>query len=150
MPAIKHPPFSKIFKIGAILKFASQQIRTNIPHFFVVLTSNPNELILLCCFTTKCKKREKYFEKRKIDFQTLVWVVPDASNKLHTNSYIDCNTLIKYSYSFLEEKYNNNQLLYTGVVKDQHLEQILNGVIISKTVEREYQLMLKQILTTLE
>lgn len=115
--------------IGVIYKFeAPDLIDTDIPHFFIVVAVDaPDNYLVLC--TTQLENKTKYFDKRKLDYSSLVYIKPDSLNKFKKDTYVNCNDYYTITTPVLKNKLESGSLSYIGNISLNHYLQIKNGII---------------------
>jgi hypothetical protein len=130
--------FSSTLKIGAIFYFKdSELLKTNEPHFFIVLHISEDRIITLCCTTTNLEGRYNFIMKRNLPETTLTCILPAPNNGFKKNSYVDCNSLFQYTQSKLESIYNVSGMRARGHVTEENLREIITGIIDSPLIEEE-------------
>lgn len=121
-------------EIGTVYLFeASELIKTDIPHFFIVIAKDEDDVFLLAC-TSKPETKEKHFERMGYDIATLVHIPPDKENGFTKDTYVDCNDYHPISKSRLAEKVKNG-LKRTGKISYNHFDQLRTGLINSTVVD---------------
>jgi len=116
-------------KIGSVYKLrAPEIIETNIPHYFVVVAIDEDDIHLVLC-TTQKEKKEEYFMNAKLDLIGLVYIKDDITNGLTEETWVNCND----SYILLREdlirKKEEGVLTWVGVVSYNHYNQLRTGII---------------------
>jgi hypothetical protein len=135
--------FGSTIEPGKIYYFKSNQLTsTELPHYFIVIATPTNGLIIFTCCTSQFEKRKRFIELNKIPFSTLVWIKPDEENGLKKDSYVDCNNCFRYSKEELIEMYDNLKIKFVGYLSDYKLEEIKKGIIDSPLVVNEIKLLI--------
>ena len=116
------------FEPKNIYYFASDQISSNEPHYFIFVSKENGEQAILVCCTSQFEKRAKFIQSRKLPLSTLIWIKPTPENGLKKDSYIDCNKLFNFSIEDLKNKHKDGKLKHAGILSDNHYEQILIGL----------------------
>lgn len=125
-----------------IYLFTSDQISSDISHYFIcVVKSQDGSLILVCC-TSQFQKRKTYIEKVGLPASTLVWISPNTENGLEKDTYVDCNSIITHSIEDFKQKYEDGKLTYKGAVSDASFDQIITGLKDSPIIENSIKKLL--------
>ncbi|MEN0005216.1 MAG: hypothetical protein AAF798_13775 [Bacteroidota bacterium] len=120
---------------GKVYYFESEQLSTNIPHYFICLTINADELVILACCTSQFEKRKRFIESRNLPHSTLVWISPNDENGFSRDTFVDCNSYFDYSKEELKRLYESDILSFTGEVSEDVLVQIYIGMKDSPLIE---------------
>lgn len=135
--------FGSTIEPGKIYYFKSDQLTsTDLPHYFIVVATPTNDLIIFTCCTSQFEKRKRFLELTQIPFSTLVWIKPNENNGLKKDSYVDCNNCFRYSFEELIEMYNNCKVEFVGCLSDSKLEEIKQGIIESPLIVNEIKLLI--------
>ena len=82
---------------------APEIIKTNIPHYFVIVAIDEDDIHSVLC-TTKREKKEEYFRNAKLDLIGLVYIKNDTNNGLSEESWVNCNDTYPISREDLVRK----------------------------------------------
>lgn len=130
--------FVQSIQEGGIYYFKCEELSSIEPHYFVVVKKYNDSMLLMLCATSQFERRRKYIENRGLPYSTLVWARPTAQNELKKDSYFDCNTsYFEFNVSYLANKYQSGELEVKGIMEEDVLEQIENGLKDSPLVEDE-------------
>jgi len=130
--------FGVTLKTGTVYYFQSEKlIGTDTPHYFVVLSKNPTEMIILVCATTQIVKRKKFIRISNLPSKTLVTITPADCSIFSKDTLFDCNSIVEHSKSSLLEKYGTKKLRMKGEIPSSILSQLIKGVKISPLVPEE-------------
>ena len=121
-------------EVGYIYYFVDNRLKdTKKPHYFVVVGIDDGSVVLFMVGTSQFAKASKRIELRKQDFATLVKLKPvNGINELKTETYIDCNSVFKYSIEDFHSKFLNKDIKAKGKISNAELSQIHIGVSKSK------------------
>lgn len=133
-------------KVGAVYYFSAPGlIKTNQPHYFIVLHVSNADIITACYTTTKVEKRFKYIQLNKLPESTLVCILPDDQNGLKKASYVDCNTQVhQFAVTYFKSKYKTSGIKPCGLISAESINQIINGIIESPVIEEEIKDLFKE------
>lgn len=120
--------FNSYIQPKSIYYFSTDKLNTPESHYFICITKNSVEMIILVCCTSQFKKRANFIESRNLPQTTLVWIEPDSKNGLKMDSYVDCNGIFDFSTNELKSKFDNETLKYIGEISDDVYQQILIGL----------------------
>jgi len=134
----------EVFKTGLvagnIYLFNKHKLKnTTLPHLFIAVGMDDEEIVLFSCCTTKFEKRRRFIELAGLPLTTLVYIKPDKENKLDEPTYIDCNKLHLYTIDELHTLSNDDDLSLIGTLNDGKLEELRTGINDSPNVEGEYK-----------
>ncbi|MGH1337023.1 MAG: hypothetical protein ACRBFS_12935 [Aureispira sp.] len=128
--------FIKAIGPKKLYKFSSNKLTTNIPHFFVCITTTQNEIVVFTCCTSQLEKRQSYIERYNLPYSTLVWIkAPNNLNELYKDTYVDCNKNFNYSYNDLRALYDNGTITYEGDIEEAEWLQIIQGLLDSPRID---------------
>lgn len=128
---------------GTIFYFENKSFsNSNEPHYHVLVSVTPKEMVLLTCITSQIKKKIRYIEKKKLPESTLIFLKPDSTNGLKVESAVNCNDCYPFTKESLKELYNSSELEVKGKLKASELEQIKTGLKASPLIENEIKNML--------
>ena len=132
---------SSTLSVGTIYKFvAPELINTSIPHYFIVVAIDGSDNYLVLC-TSQKENKEAYFKSRNLALSGLVFIKPDLSNGLTTETFVNCNAYYPISCSSLISKVRGGSLSYTGAISLNHYTQIKTGIINSHTNDLPHELL---------
>ncbi len=135
--------FGSTIQPGKIYYFKSEQLtHTSEPHYFIAIAMPNDDIVIFSVLTSQFEKRKRFIELNNFPFSTLVWIKPDDENELKKNSYVDCNTVFKYSKEKLIQMYKENEITFIGHVLDSKFEEIKQGILDSPLITREVKNML--------
>lgn len=138
MVVVSGHTFGSSLEIGKIYYFKSNQLKHTIQaHYFIVIATPSNDLIIFTCCTSQFEKRARFIELANIPLSTLVWIKPNEDNSLVKDSYVDCNSCFQYSKSELIRMYESNQIEFIGYILESQLEEIRQGIIDSPLIVNE-------------
>lgn len=130
--------FSDSIKEKKIYYFSSTYLNTNIPHYFICIKRNDNDILFLTCCTSKFDTVRKFIETRNLPNESLVFISPkNENNPFDVDTYINCNYVYTYTVEDFENMYELNSINYTGELTDGQYQQILTGIHSSPLVEVE-------------
>ncbi len=114
--------------IGSVfLITAPELINTDLPHYFIVVAYDSEEVHFVEC-TTNRARLEDLFESKGFDFSGLIHMPPNRGNGLPQNSYVNCNDNYTISIDSLVEKRESNDLRWIGEISYNHYDQIRYGI----------------------
>ncbi len=129
---------------GKVYYFSSTKINTEIPHYFICTKKTTQDLlILVCCTSDKNDKNKKLAELRGLH-NTLVWINPTEENGFTKDTFVNCNTIFKYSVEDFKDMYEQNLLEYKGEIEENHLEQTIIGLLASPQIEEEIKQLFRE------
>lgn len=135
--------FSSLIEQGKVYYFKSNQlVATSLSHYFIVIATPSDEVVIFACCTSQFEKRARFIELANIPLSTLVWIKPNEDNGLRKDSFVDCNSYVKYSRAELIHMYENNHIDYVGSISDSKMEEIRQGFIDSPLVTSELKKLL--------
>jgi len=138
MVRVSSKTFGTTIERGKIYYFKSKNlIATDQPHYFIVIATPSDDLLIFSCCTTQFKKRALFIKLNKISQSTLVWIKPNCENKLPEDSYVDCNNYFKYSKQDIIQMYESDQIEFIGYILESKLEEIRQGFQDSPLIEDE-------------
>ena len=131
---------------GELFKFRSEQISSDKPHFFLVVSLN-EDTVYVVCLSSSYKTKLGFIETRNLPLETLVRIKPkEGMNELKQDSYVNCNTVIPEDEEKFRDRIAKGEIKPSGKVKASELLQVLNGIIKSPaTSEFERELYQKRI-----
>lgn len=116
--------------------FSSNQISSKVPHYFICIRRTEDDLLFMSCCTSQFDTVRKFVESRSLPFETLVHISPkDENNPFDKDTYINCNDLQTYTVEEFREMYDSNDVDFSGVISENHYEQILTGIHLSPVIE---------------
>jgi hypothetical protein len=114
-------------RIGTVYKFeAPELIETNVPHYFVVVAIDEEEIHMVKG-TSQKETKQNYFERMGLDFGGLVCIKPDSRNGFKLDTYFDCNDNFPVTKEDLIKKANNG-LSCEGIISYNHYDQLRIGI----------------------
>jgi len=144
---VDFPPeafFKSTLAPGTIYYFVNEEIQfSDEPHYHVIVSITENEKLLLTITTSQTEKKIKYIEKKKLPYETLVFIKPDEENGLTKESAVNCNECYLVDLDYLRNKYDTDDIQVKGKVKQSILEQIIKGLLASPLIEEEIKERLK-------
>lgn len=121
-----------------VFYFSSSRINSTEPHFFVCIKRTNDELLIFSCCTSKFENKRRYIESRNLPRETLVYIKPkEDGNPFVRDTYVNCNECHIYTVQEFEQKYNSNQVEYSGEISDVYYEQIIIGIQKSPLISQE-------------
>lgn len=128
---VDFPPdfiINSTLSVGTIYKFkAPELISTASPHHFIVIAMEGEDNYLVLC-TSQKESRERHFNYTNLDFTGLVYIKPDSTNGLTTDTFVDCNKYFPISKTMLTNKLKSGNLSFTGTISLNHYTQIKLGI----------------------
>ncbi|MCX6258253.1 MAG: hypothetical protein NTW49_10230, partial [Bacteroidia bacterium] len=97
------------------------------PHYFIVIAINNDEIFLLKC-TSQKEKKEKHFDRHRLDLSGLIFIKPDEINCLTEETFVNCNDYLLISKQILISKNKIGLLHYCGSISLNHYVQIKTGI----------------------
>jgi len=128
-----HIPSDKYIKstlqVGTIFKLcAPELIDTDIPHYFIIVAIDDDDIHMVVC-TRQKDKREEYFRLMRFDLSGLVRIEPNSENGLTEESYVDCNQNHSTTKKALIQKKEDGLLKWIGEISYNQYDQIRTGII---------------------
>lgn len=121
-----------------IYYFSSNQLNTKIPHHFICVKRNNNDVLFMSCCTSQFETIRKFVETRSLPLATLVYISPkDTSNPFDKDTYVNCNDIQTYTIDEFRSMYESNAINYSGEISDNYYEQIITGIHSSPLIEEE-------------
>ena len=124
-------------KHGEVYYFSCQDLTTDEPHYFVCIHTKENDFAIFTCCTTQKENLEKYLQRYKKDYSTVVYIEPNADNGLKKETYMNCNAYFRYSHKQLTDMFDNKKIKFKGKVTSVVLSQIHAGILASDAIEEE-------------
>jgi len=118
-----HLSAGSVFKISA-----PELIGTDIPHYFIVVAYDDDEVHFVEC-TTNRERLEGLFERNGFNLNGLVYIPSERVNGLTRDTYVNCNDNYTSSIESLLEKCESNNLQWVGDISYDHYDQIRTGII---------------------
>ncbi|HEY9082881.1 MAG TPA: hypothetical protein VIN73_06075 [Vicingaceae bacterium] len=120
---------STTLKVGIVYKFSAEEyINSDIPHFFIVVAIDDDEIYTVNS-TSQKNNKIKFFDKKGLDYSGLVFIKPDTDNGFtHDDNCVNCNDYYSFSKQSLLTKINSNNFEIAGTISYNHFDQIRNGI----------------------
>lgn len=133
---------------GALYYYSDPFIANGIRHFFLCIHKTNEESIIMSCCTTQESNRRRFIEKNGFDNRTLVPISIGSTQLTSPTTFIDCNGPIVYTFEELDliRKHNKNKIEYKGKITKTEFLAVVNGIILSTTVDEATIDLLKGIL----
>jgi hypothetical protein len=125
-----------------IYLFASPQISSELPHYFICIKRCDGGLLYMSCCTSQYEKKVRFIESRSLPFETLVYIRPTNEVPFNKETYINCNDVLLFSIEDLKNEVTNGELHFKGKISDNHYQQILKGIHASPLVEEEIKMLI--------
>ena len=125
-----------------IYLFTSENISSDVPHYFICVVKTQDDSLILVCCTSQFQKRKAYIEKANLPSSTLVWILPNTENGLEKDTYVDCNSIITHSLDDFKRRYEEGKLVYKGAISDASFDQIITGLKESPIIENSIKQLL--------
>lgn len=118
--------------------FASNRINNDVPHYFICVKKDDNNVLILTCCTSKFDTVRNFIEGRKLPYSTLVHITPnDDKNPFDRDTYINCNATVEYTEDEFKTMYESDKIDFSGEISDVHYEQIIIGLRESPMIDEE-------------
>ena len=135
--------FEAEIRTGKVFYFSCPELNTNIPHYFVCVVRQPDDIIVLSCCTSQFETVKRLIEMRRFPYETLIFMsAGDPQNPFIYDTYINCNEYFPYSVQEFWEMYQDGEIQIIGEIPDDSIEQILIGFRSSPVIEQELKLLL--------
>ena len=115
------------------------------PHFYVVLSCNDEELILLVCATSNIERRKRIREANDWPSETLVIVSPKEAPFLDQESAFDCNFVQNESIRSLARIHSRKPIVIKGQASVELLRRLKVGVLKSSQIVKKVQDILRKL-----
>lgn len=121
-----------------IFYFACPELNTDIPHYFILVTSQPEHIIVLSCCTSQFETVRKLIEVRKLPYETLVYIKSsEPDNPFTKDTYINCNEYFPFTIDEFYDMYTDEEITIIGDLPEVYFEQIILGFKNSPLIEEE-------------
>jgi hypothetical protein len=132
--------FATTLKPGAVYFYASDNLVGTVqPHYHIVLAASNPDSILLVSASTKIEQHRRFLAGHDCPPETLVLASPATEPYLHCESGFDCNRPLVESLRSLSRKYARQPIRVTGPASPRLVRQLIDGVLRSPLVARQYQ-----------
>lgn len=131
---------------GSVFYFAGDGFKEKIPHYYVVLNSNPltDEVLLLVFASSFGEGLYLKINNSPYPAETFIDVTPEQCSLLKRVSIFDCNRVFEKNIEMVVEKLSNNKLKICGCIEIEVLKRLRNGVLLSPAVTENVKNIIKQ------
>ena len=130
---------------GKVYYFSSTEINTEIPHYFICTKKTTTDLLILVCCTSDRNDKNKKLAELRGSHNTLVGIDPTEGNGFTKETWVNCNKIFIYSLEDFKNMYEKNLLEYKGEIEENHLAQIIIGLLASPQIEEEIKQLFREI-----
>jgi hypothetical protein len=136
--------FALTLKPGAVYYYASDDLPgPSRPHYHILLSASNLDRILLVSASSKIDQRRRFLADHTCPRDTLVLASPETEPYLHCQSGFDCNRPVVESLRSLSRRYARQPLPVMGPASPRLVRQLIDGVLRSPLVARQYQDLLR-------
>jgi len=132
------PPEVKIkavLKPGAVFYFEEESLKSDEPHYFVVLNQNPSVDVILLMVVSSSQIPKVYLRNQNNNpSETLIEVSPTEYPDFTKNSIFDCNKVFLKTVDELIDKVKTNKLKLKSNISSELLDRLRNAVLASPSV----------------
>ena len=128
--------FYQVLKEKSILYFSLNYQGNPDPHYYVLLDKG-TEILLFSVCTSKLDTILNYVKRRNLNYDTIVFIENEPDNPFSKNTYINCNSPVSIPVEDFKKMFNEGKIKYKDQLDDDHFEQIINGILKSRLVERK-------------
>jgi hypothetical protein len=136
MMEVSFEAFYQVIKEKSILYFSLNYQGNPDPHYYVLLDTG-TEILLFSVCTSKLDTILNFVKKRNLDYDTIVFIESEPDNPFSKNTYINCNSPVSIPCSEFKKMYEEGKIKYKDQLTDKHFDQIINGILKSRLVERK-------------
>lgn len=125
-------------RTGSVYYFNNNEaFLSNIPHYFIVLNSNPKseEVLFLCVATSQVERKLEYAKKVNFDEDTLVCINKGEYSEFTKDTVVDCNQVFEYNKEKIYDKLEDKKLKMCDDFPKDLVDKIILGLLKSRKVE---------------
>jgi hypothetical protein len=128
--------FYQVLKEKSILYFSLNYQGNPDPHYYVLLDKG-TEILLFSVCTSKLDTILNFVKKRSLDYDTIVFIESAPDNPFSKNTYINCNSPVLINHNEFKKMFEEGKIKYKDQLDGEHFDQIINGILKSRLVERK-------------
>ncbi|KIC92579.1 hypothetical protein [Flavihumibacter sp. ZG627] len=135
---INRAQFLEAIVAKAIFRFATPELNTITPHFFICIVVQPDDIVVLSCCTSQYQTVKRIIAKNRFPASTQVLIDPsDPANPFNRETYINCNEYFPFGIDELMDLYDKSLIEYWGALPEHSFHEIIQGFLDSPQIEEE-------------
>lgn len=120
---------------GLIYMFSLDYKDNPKPHFYICLKTTSDVVVFSCC-TSQRDNVLKFIEKRRLPYDTLVFISEEGNNPFTKPTYVNCNGIEIVDWETFAGMHSADKVKFRGTIDGDSYQKIINGIKLSPLVDR--------------